>query len=250
MCRSLRQQHIIAHEAAQSGGAALFQNGLVCVSCIEKPCQRGQCCGLFGCTMLRAVLQQTGTVGLCLLGKCFLAKRTEDPAACPRRKNVQRLDPHVDCCGIALRRPVQKPVFRRTVLSVRTDMRGQIFRQLFEIGQLPGQIRPVAELHIVIMLNDDPPHGIGRDIVHPLIGRCLRRYQIQTVTDDLLVAEDGLDGREFWVQISDPYQPVALDAVPDILLHIKMDGISAGLPDPVQKRVAAGEASEIRNIAV
>lgn len=60
--------------------------------------------------MLRAVLQQTGTVGLCLLGKCFLAKRTEDPAACPRRKNVQRLDPHVDCCGIALRRPVQKPV--------------------------------------------------------------------------------------------------------------------------------------------
>ena len=52
------------------------------------------------------------------------------------------------------------------------------------------------------------------------------------------------------MQISDPYQPVTLDAIPDILLHIEVDGIRAGLPDPVQKRVAARKAPEIRNIAV
>jgi hypothetical protein len=46
------------------------------------------------------------------------------------------------------------------------------------------------------------------------------------------------------VHIADPHQAVALDAVPEIVLHVQMDRAHAGLPDLIESGVAGGKRPE------
>ena len=52
------------------------------------------------------------------------------------------------------------------------------------------------------------------------------------------------------MQVPDPDQPVALHAVPQVLLHTEVDGVGAGRPDAVEAFVARTERSYIRYVAV
>ena len=63
-------------------------------------------------------------------------------------------------------------------------------------------------------------------------------------------AEDGRDGGYFGVKVAHPNQAVAFDAVPEIVLHVQVDGVGAGVPDLVQTRVAAPERSQVGQVAV
>ncbi len=148
-------------------------------------------------------------------------------------KHVQRLQAGIHCVLVVLCRPVYKAHLQRDILPIRADLRREHPTEPLHIRKLFFQIFRIAKLHEIIMLNDDPPHGIGWDIIHP---RAVRRFGnniVQTVANDLLVAEHGLNGCDFRMQISDPDQTVALDAIPDILLHIQMHRIRTNVPDSV-----------------
>ena len=52
------------------------------------------------------------------------------------------------------------------------------------------------------------------------------------------------------MHVSDPDKAVPLDPVPDVVLHVEVDGVGAGLPDLVEPFVIALEASEIGYVPV
>ena len=50
------------------------------------------------------------------------------------------------------------------------------------------------------------------------------------------------------MHIAHPDQPVALDTIPQILLHIEVDRVGSGLPDLVQPFVVATERTPVGNV--
>lgn len=57
--------------------------------------------------------------------------------------------------------------------------------------------------------------------------------------------EDRIDRPDFRMHVAHPGHAVALDPVPQILLHIQMHGVCPGLPNLVQARVIAGESTPV-----
>ena len=48
-----------------------------------------------------------------------------------------------------------------------------------------------------------------------------------------MVAEHRSYGHDFRMHVADPYEAVPLDAVPEIVLHVEVDGVGSGFPDLV-----------------
>ena len=84
--------------------------------------------------------------------------------------------------------------------------------------------------------------------IHSVTGRDVAR-QVERARHDLVEAEHGVDGADLRVHVADPDEPVALDAVPEILLHVEMDRVGADLPDAVEPLVVAPERADVGNVA-
>ena len=100
------------------------------------------------------------------------------------------------------------------------------------------------------MLNKDPPHGVGTDAIHPCALRSLRNRIVQAFPDNGLIAEYRENRLDLRMQISDPHQPVPLDAVPDVMLHAKMNRVGSHIPDAAELGIAAPERPQIGNVPV
>ncbi|MPN00768.1 hypothetical protein SDC9_147966 [bioreactor metagenome] len=58
------------------------------------------------------------------------------------------------------------------------------------------------------------------------------------------------DGADFGIKVAHPDQPVALDAVVNILLAVQVDGVGGDVPDAVQPRVVGFERAAVLPVAV
>ena len=163
---------------------------------------------------------------------------------------MQRLQAHIHGGSVAPGRPVHEAHLRRRILPVLADVRREHAADLRKAGDLPAQVLAVAKVHEMIVLGDDPPHGVRGDVVHPLARRRVGGDKIQTAANDRLIAEHGLDAGDLRVQIAHPHEAVALDAVPDILLHVEVDGVGGDIPYALEQRVAAMEAAQIGHVQI
>ncbi len=75
-------------------------------------------------------------------------------------------------------------------------------------------------------------------------------HAVEGGAHDLGVAEDGADDPLLGVQVADPGQAVALDAVPHEVLHAQVHGVGADVPDAVEPLVAALEGAAARQVAI
>ena len=105
-------------------------------------------------------------------------------------------------------------------------------------------ISPIDGEYVVqpqVLLDEHPPHRVGADAVHPLGQGGLSADEVEAGGDEVEVAPDGRDGAGFRVHVADPDQAVALDAIPEIVLHVEVDGVGADLPDVVEPLIIAFE---------
>ena len=75
------------------------------------------------------------------------------------------------------------------------------------------------------------------------------RVKSRLLRHDVVKAEHAVDHADFRVHVAQPDEAVALDAVPEVILHVEVHGVGAGLPDLVEPLVGALERADIRNVA-
>ncbi len=125
------------------------------------------------------------------------------------------------------------------------DLRPDQFRkppeQRCEIAFLRLQVFPVAVVHPHFLVDEHPPHRVAADAIHPLCHWGHVAREVERAGHDIVETEHGVDGADLGMHISDPHKAVPLDAVPEILLHIEVDCVSANLPDAIQAFVVAAE---------
>jgi len=73
---------------------------------------------------------------------------------------------------------------------------------------------------------------------------------VEAPAHDLIAAEHALYSHHLGVHVPEPHQAVAFHPVPEVLLHIEVDGIGPRLPDAVQPFIIAAERPQIRDVAV
>ncbi len=152
--------------------------------------------------------------------------------------------------GMAARGPVEKAAFGEGFTVVFVDTGGESFKQRDQIIFLFLEIFEIAGVVVPFAVDQDPPHGVGTDPVHPSGQGCFLADQIETGGNDVIGTEDGEDGHGFGVHIADPDQAIAFDTIPEVVLHVEMDGIGAGLPDLVEAVVIALEGTQVFERAV
>ena len=108
----------------------------------------------------------------------------------------------------------------------------------------------VSKVLIPIVLNNQVPHRISTHPVHPLWKRPLPTSQVHACIETLLVTENGADRACLGMHITQPDQTVALDTIPNILLHIEMHGVGPRHPDLIQPIVRTLERAQVRDIAI
>jgi hypothetical protein len=145
--------------------------------------------------------------------------------------------------------PVEETPAVELLVSVGANGGGEFLEEGAEVVVLFGEVGEVAVVEPVLFVDEDPPHGVGADAVHPLVARGAVADEIEAARDDVVVAEDGVDGGGLGVHVADPDEAVAFDAVPEVFLHVEVDGGGAGLPDAVEAFVAGAEGAELGDVA-
>ena len=112
-----------------------------------------------------------------------------------------------------------------------------------------SQVGPIRRVAVPFVMDQDPPHGIGADTVHPFGQRRLIANKVQAPGDDGVVPKHRQDGPGLRVHVSDPDQAVAFDAVPEVILHVQMYGVGPRLPDAIESLVATAEGASVFKIA-
>ena len=119
----------------------------------------------------------------------------------------------------------------------------------FEIRSILFEIFFIAVLHVIIVQNDKPPTGIGRNAVHPLRQRRMRRDIIERTLHGAVRAEQTANARRFGVHVADPYKAIALNAVPNIILHIEFERTLRHRKNFVYARIVALERADGMQVA-
>src|SRR5690606_24365841 len=85
-------------------------------------------------------------------------------------------------------------------------------------------------IQVPIVLHDYPPHGIGWNTIDEFWKGGIISGKIKTFWNNFIEAENTVNRHQFWMHIASPYHTVAFNSIQQIILHIKMNGISAGFP--------------------
>ena len=84
-----------------------------------------------------------------------------------------------------------------------------------------------------LFMNEHPPHRIAGDAVHPFgDGRDIAG-EVERARNNIIEAKHGVYRADLGVHVADPDEAVALDAIPQVFLHVEMNRVSADLPDAV-----------------
>ena len=72
--------------------------------------------------------------------------------------------------------------------------------------------------------------------------------RIRAFRHHIIIAKHCADGRSFGMHIPHPYQAIALDAIPQVILHVEVHSVSTRHPYFVQQGITAVERAEVGNI--
>ena len=86
-------------------------------------------------------------------------------------------------------------------------------------------------MQIVVTLNEQPPHRVRAETVHPPGQRSVGFAEIERAAHHIVVAPYIIDCHHLRMKIAEPYEAVALHAIPQIILHIELYGICTCFPD-------------------
>ena len=249
-CHGFGGHDVVAHEGGVAVAAAGDHDPLVDLDGVGKPCQHHEGVGLLGGGGGGLVALHLLGGGLAEGGGLVLAQLAEQVSAVVQRQLQKALKAHVLGHGIIVGGPVQETALGEGLAAVLVHEGGQQGQQAPEVVSLLLQVGLVTEGAVPIAVDQEPPDGVGRDAVHPRAHGGLIADHVQGAGDDLVVAEGGQDGVDLGVHITDPDQTVALDAVPQVLLHIDVGGVGGGVPDAGQLLVGAFEGALVVQIQI
>ena len=157
----------------------------------------------------------------------------------------------IDSLPVATGRPVEEAARTGHVLMpLPIDHAGRHIEQRIHIRLLLAQVVEVSGIHIIIVMDQSPPERIGANTVHPTRQRRLVAGLVERLFHHLVVAENRQHRTELRMCIAHPNEPVALDPVPQVILHIEVYGISSRHPNAVEARITRAERAQVRNIPV
>ena len=123
-------------------------------------------------------------------------------------------------------------------------------QQPFHIRLSRLEIVAVAPVQVKVALTEQPPQRVGAYAVHPRRQRGIGLRKVERPLHGVVMSENRQYGHQFRVQIAHPYEAVALDSVPNILLHTLLNGIGAGVPDVDEHRVVAHKRAQPRRVLI
>src|SRR3546814_1076369 len=130
--------------------------------------------------------------------------------------------------------PIHEAVAIHLLLTVYTHFTSNLPHDARQVRLLLPEISQIPMMHIPIVVQNNPPHRVCTDAAHP--SRQWRHVpgQVQAFRHHLVVPEYGIYRGYFGMQVTHPNQSVALDAVPEIVLHIEVYRIRPRLPNSVE----------------
>ena len=185
-------------------------------------------------------------------GQLCIAENFQHVGTCIQRKSYKTLHTCMHSFGIGIVRPV-KELAGHLLDTVFIDERCDVSHELGQIFFLFRKVGLVAVCHVPFLVEQNPPQRIRRHTVHPFGGdfgdRRFFSCEIERLRNDIVVAECGNDGHNLGMHIADPDKTVALDAVPQVFLHVQMRGVGCRVPDLVEQRIGAVKGALVFDIA-
>jgi hypothetical protein len=108
-----------------------------------------------------------------------------------------------------------------------------------------AQIIQIAAVTVEVGLTGNPERRVASNGVDVTLHRRCADDVSHSWLHQTAVGEDAADDATGYVEIAHPASTVALDAVPDALLHAEVRSVCAGLPDAVEQWVGGLKGTEI-----
>ena len=227
-------QHVITIESRETLGSSYTQHVLICLFGFHQSGQSHEGCTLLGLIMVwNILLQFLGSLGT-TIRQCLVAHSQCHFVTSIHRHDHKSLQSGIYALHIRRRRPVEESGSVQHFLAIFIDFGYQMIEQSSHVFLLFLQVLQVTLIEIPVLVNEQPPDGIGTDTIHPVRHRCSIAYQIQTLRNHFVITEHGIYGHQFGMQVAYPHQTVPLHTIPNIFLHIEMNGIGSGHPDIIQ----------------
>src|SRR4030042_6141211 len=145
--------------------------------------------------------------------------------------------------------PVKKTPFIHHIFpSFIIHFRHKKFQQSCQVELLIFQVGKHTLIKIPVVLHDDPPHRVSAYAIHPAWKGGIITAKVKAFRYDVMVTKDSIDGHHLGMHIPHPYHAVPLDAVPQVILHVQVNGVSTRKPYPVEECIAAPERTKIGDI--
>ena len=186
--------------------------------------------------------------GAALVLSCRVAEDVAELGCGIHAPHRERLDAYAHARLVGTRRPVEEDVGTEAAHAV--DREVYLVYELGDIVAVALQQRSVGMVHPPVVLYDEIPERIGGHVVEPAGQRKLTAGEVERPRHHVGVAEDGVDGGHLGVHVAYPHQAVALDAVPEKLLHAQLYGVGSCEPDGVEPAVAATERTHVGEVAI
>ena len=120
-----------------------------------------------------------------------------------------------------------------------------MFRQAAQVALLFPEIFEIARGAEIFALADDPPERIAGDVVHRRGQGGVVADEVETAGENFVASVRGDHALEFRIEVAHPDQPVAFDAVEEVVPHAEPDGAPGGFPDLVEPRITALEGAAL-----
>ena len=146
--------------------------------------------------------------------------------------------------------PVQEPELGEALHAVFIHVGHRQLQLGHQEILLLTQIIQVAGVAIPLCLDHDPPQRIAGIAVDPLILRRAVPQEVQRLRHHWIRAKGVLDGHDLGVHVPLPGQPVPLDAVPQVALHVQVDRVGGGFPNLFKQWIAAFKGPQIGDIPI
>ena len=243
-------EHVVTIERREALCASYTQHILVGFLGLHESGQCHEGCPLLGLVMVGNVfLQLLRSLGTSVC-QFLVAHRQCHFMTGIHGHNHKGLQSGIHALHIRRRRPVEESGSVQHFLAILIDFGHQMVEQGSHVFLLFLQVIQVALIEIPVLVNEQPPNGIGTDAIHPVRYRSGIANQIQALRNHFIVSEHGIHGHEFGMQIAYPYQTVTLHPVPNVFLHIEMNGIGSRHPNIIQALVIALERAQVRDIPI
>ena len=146
-------------------------------------------------------------------------------------------------------RPVEKTHAIEFFSAIGVDVGAEAFQQSGEVGLLLFEVIEVAMMLIPFFMDEDPPHRVGANAVHPCGHRRDIARHVEAGGHHGIVAKDAVDHANLGMHVAEPDESVALDAIPEKFLHVEVHGVGTRLPDFVEALIGALEGADVGNVA-